>query len=313
MEHFLLSLNTILPLFLIMITGYLSRHFGIISRELIAPFNRIAFRIFIPCLLFYNVYTSRLDGLIRPQLLLFGVGGVLMVLLVVLTIVCRVEKDCSKRGVLVQAIFRSNYVIMGLALAKSLSNSPEIGMVAIMIAVIIPLYNVLSVIILETLRGERTDLRTILRQIAQNPLVIGSVLGIIALLLHLQLPTAVESAIGSIGNIGTALQVFLLGAFFHFDGLKRYKSILIMVVFFRLVLVPGVMLSIAAILGFRGLEFISLLGLFASPTAINSFTMVQQMNCGHEELAGDIVVLTSACSIFTMFGWIWLFKSLGFF
>ena len=66
------------------------------------------------------------------------------------------------------------------------------------------------------------------------------------------------------------------------------------------------------LLGFRGVEFVSLLGIFASPTAINSFTMAQQMG-GDEELAGDIVIVTSAASAFTFCGWIFLFKSLGIF
>jgi hypothetical protein len=73
------------------------------------------------------------------------------------------------------------------------------------------------------------------------------------------------------------------------------------------------MLSAAALLGIRGVEFLGLIGIFASPTAVNSFTMVQQMKCGDEELAGDIVVMTSAVSIFSFFLWIYLFKSLGMF
>ena len=56
----------------------------------------------------------------------------------------------------------------------------------------------------------------------------------------------------------------------------------------------------------------SLLGVFASPTAVNSFTMAQQMG-GDAELAGDIVVVTSAVSMLTMFLWVFLFKSLGMF
>lgn len=78
-------------------------------------------------------------------------------------------------------------------------------------------------------------------------------------------------------------------------------------------MIPGILLSAAALLGIRGVEFIGLIGIFAAPTAVNSFTMVQQMNCGDTELAGDIVVLTSALSMFSFFVWIYLFKSLAVF
>ena len=68
--------------------------------------------------------------------------------------------------------------------------------------------------------------------------------------------------------------------------------------------------TLGALLGFRDAAFVSLLGVFASPTAVNSFTMAQQMG-GDAELAGDIVVSTSALCIVTMFAWSVLFKALG--
>ena len=79
----------------------------------------------------------------------------------------------------------------------------------------------------------------------------------------------------------------------------------------KLFVTPAVMLFLARALGFRGVEFVALIGVFASPTAVNSFTMVQQMDCGDAELAGDIVIATSAVSIVSFFLWIWLFKSMG--
>ena len=87
----------------------------------------------------------------------------------------------------------------------------------------------------------------------------------------------------------------------------------------RLVVMPAIFLSLGALLGFRGVEFAALIGIFASSNAVAAFTMAQQMG-GDAELAGDIVVTTSAASIltmffwmFTIFGWSFLFKSLGMF
>ena len=107
-------------------------------------------------------------------------------------------------------------------------------------------------------------------------------------------------------------QLFLLGAFFQFSGLKTYRRELVTVSIAKLIVSPGLFLGLGALLGFRGVAFVSLIGIFASPTAVNSFTMAQQMG-GDAELAGDIVVTTSAASILTMFFWIFLFKSLGMF
>ena len=83
------------------------------------------------------------------------------------------------------------------------------------------------------------------------------------------------------------------------------------VVGIKLFLTPAVILSAAVLLGIRNGDFVGLIGIFASPTAVNSFTMVQQMRCGDAELAGDIVVMTSAVSILSFFLWILVFKNIG--
>lgn len=116
----------------------------------------------------------------------------------------------------------------------------------------------------------------------------------------------------SVSGIASPLQLFLLGAFFQFSGLRRYARELTAVVAAKLIVFPGLFLGLGALLGFRDAAFVSLLGVFASPTAVNSFTMAQQMG-GDAELAGDTVVVTSAVSMLTMFLWVFLFKSLGMF
>lgn len=312
MENFLISLNAILPMFLMMAVGYLSRRLGLLGREDVFGINKIAFRVFLPCLLFYNVYCSDLASAIRPRLILYAVCGVLIVFACAVVYVLLTEKAPERRGVMIQGIFRSNYVIMGMPVATTLLGEGELGPISILIAVIVPLFNVLAVVILEVFRGGRPKPLEVLGQILKNPLIISSVLGILVLLLKITLPDFLVSAVKGLGSVATPLQLFLLGAFFRFDGLRRYRRALTTVALGKLVVAPAVFLSAAALLGFRGVEFVSLLGIFASPTAVNSFTMTQQMG-GDEELAGDIVVVTSAASAFTFFGWIFLFKSLGIF
>ena len=313
MENFMLSANAVLPMFLLLAAGYLSKRFGILSLEDIPRTNRIAFRIFLPCLLFYNIYNAELSYAIRPKLILFAICGVLLVFAGAVYGVHRFEKIQDRKGPIAQGIFRSNFVIMGIPIAQAIVGDADLSPVAILIAVIVPMFNFLSVVILEKFRGGRVKTGEVLLEIAKNPLIIGSVLGIVFLLLRIRLPAVVEKAVSNLGSIATPLQLFLLGAFFRFSGLRRYVRPLTVVTLVKLFVTPAIMLSAAALLGIRGVEFLGLIGIFASPTAINSFTMVQQMKCGDAELAGDIVVMTSAVSIFSFFIWIYLFKSLGMF
>lgn len=308
----MISANAVLPMCLIMALGYGTRRLGWIRREEISVINKIAFRIFLPCLLYYNVYCSDLSGSFDPLLMAYAVGGVLLTFGLSLGYTLLTEKLPERRGVMIQGMFRSNYVIMGIPVATALLGSDQLGTVSILIAVVVPLFNMLAVVVLEVFRGQKPKPLHILGQIAKNPLVIGSVLGILTLAAGIRLPHILEQTIQSISAIASPLQLFLLGAFFQFSGLKTYRRELVTVSAAKLIVSPGLFLGLGALLGFRGVAFVSLIGIFASPTAVNSFTMAQQMG-GDAELAGDIVVVTSAVSILTMFLWVFLFKSLGMF
>ncbi|MCI7321386.1 MAG: AEC family transporter [Clostridiales bacterium] len=312
MENLMISANAVLPMCLIMALGYGTRRLGWIRREEIFAINKIAFRIFLPCLLYYNVYCSDLSGSFDPLLMAYAVGGVLLTFGLSLGYTLLTEKLPERRGVMIQGMFRSNYVIMGIPVATALLGSDQLGTVSILIAVVVPLFNMLAVVVLEVFRGQKPKPLHILGQIVKNPLVIASALGILTLAAGIRLPHILERTIQNVSAIASPLQLFLLGAFFQFSGLKTYRRELVTVSAAKLIVSPGLFLGLGALLGFRGVAFVSLIGIFASPTAVNSFTMAQQMG-GDAELAGDIVVVTSAVSMLTMFLWVFLFKSLGMF
>lgn len=312
MENLMISANAVLPMCLVMALGYGTRRLGWLRREEIFAINKIAFRIFLPCLLYYNIYCSDLSGSFDPLLMAYAVGGVLLTFGLSLGYTLLTEKLPERRGVMIQGMFRSNYVIMGIPVATALLGADQLGTVSILIAVIVPLFNMLAVVVLEVFRGQKPKPLHILGQIAKNPLVIGSVLGILTLAAGIRLPHILEQTIQSVSAIASPLQLFLLGAFFQFSDLKTYRRELVTVSIAKLIVSPGLFLGLGALLGFRGVAFVSLIGIFASPTAVNSFTMAQQMG-GDAELAGDIVVTTSAASILTLFLWIFLFKFLGMF
>ena len=313
LEDFLLSANAVVPMFLLMAAGYAAREAEILERGDVFRFNRAAFRIFLPCLLFMNIYESDLHAAANPGLILFAVTGVLLVFFASCVGVKYLEPLENRKGVVAQGIFRSNFVIMGLPVAEVLTGGKDLGSVTLLIATVVPLFNFLAVFVLETFRGGKVKPGEVLLEILKNPLVVSSLLGILFQMLSVRLPGLVETAVSNLGRIATPLQLFLLGAFFRFDGMKVRLRPVIAVTAVKLFVTPGLILPAAAVAGFRGAEFIALIGVFATPTAVNSFTLVQQMHCGDEELAGNIVVATSAVSMLSLFLWILLFRHLGMF
>lgn len=294
--------NAVMPLFLIMGLGYGVKYLGGIRVEDVPGLNKMAFRFFMPVMLFWNLYTSTIAQAVQPKLLLFAVGATLVMYGLSLAIVLPTEKDHEKQGVKIQGMYRSNLAIIGLPLATVLVPGADMGPVAMLAAIIVPLFNVLAVITLTAFRGERLPAGRLIKMVATNPLILGSAVGLVFLGTGWRLPTALESAVHQVAAMTSPFMLFLLGAFFRFSGLRRYRRDLIEVCVVRLFLMPALLLTAAFLIGIRGVGFAGLISVFASATAIASFTMTQQMG-GDAELAGDIVVSTSALCIVTMFAW----------
>ena len=312
MNSFRICLTAIAPIFLIIAAGYAARRFGAIREEDVPRMNSVAFRFFMSCMCFYNVYASDLSSALRPRLIAFTVPGVLIAYVLSLIYgVLRVPRP-EQRGVVIQGLFRSNYTILGLPLAAGLFGSGEIGVAAVTSAVVVPIFNTLSVITLEVCGGKKPGIPKLLLAVAKNPLILGTAAGLLMLALGIRLPAPLEKAAQMMSQAASPLMLFLLGAFFRFRGLKDHWRQLLTVCLGRLVVIPAIAMSAAVALGFRGIELITLLTVFASSTAVASFPMAQQQG-GDAALAGDIVVATSACASVTLFLWCFLFKSLNYF
>ena len=309
MESFVVCLNAVLPIFLLMAAGYAARCFHLLDRADVEKINRIVFRAFMPVMVFYNLYSSDLSSAMRGSLLGYAAIGVLAEYLLSLGYALLFVKEHSRRGVVIQGLYRSNFVIIGLPIAESLVGG-DLGPVAMLLAVVIPIFNILAVITLSVFNGKKPGLKEVVLDILKNPLIIGSVAGIAALLAGLRLPAPLEKVVSQMSGATSPVLLFLLGAFFQFKGMRSHMRELAAVCAGRLVVFPALFLGLAVAIGFHGVELVSLTGVFASSTAIASFTMAQQMD-GDAELAGDIVVWTSALCSFTLFGWSLLFKLMG--
>lgn len=307
MENLILSLNVVLPLFLTMALGYFLKLIGMFDKKLLDSMNNLVFKAFLPLLLFNNIYKTNLEGALNVKLLSFAFISVICVFLIILVIIPLIEKDNSKRGVMIQGIFRSNFVIFGLTVASSLYDESQVGIIAILVGVVIPTFNVLAVICLEMFRGGKLNVKQLMKGIVTNPLIIASAIGIIFLYFGIKLPTAIEKSVSDISKIATPLSLILLGGSFAFKDVKTHLKQMLITVVGRLIILPGVVMPICVLAGFRGVDLLGLLLIFASPTAVSSFTMAQKMD-GDSDLAAQIVVFTSAFSVLTVFLWIFILK-----
>jgi len=312
MESLILSFNSVMPIFLLMLTGYILKAVNIADKKGFDTVNRLVFKAFLPTLLFYNIYKTESADVVNPGLMIFTVAGTLIVFAVGYASVFILTKDNAKRGVMLQGFFRSNYAILGLPLVEYICEGKTSGLSSLMVAVIVPLFNVLAVISLERFRDGKLDIPKMLKGVLTNTLIIGCLLGLVFYLAGIKLPDVVEKAVSDVAKIASPLAIIVLGASFTFSSLRGCVKELCTVVAARLVIVPAIAIFFAVLLGFTGEALACVLIAFGAPVAVSSFSMAQQMG-GDEALAAQVVVVSSALCLLTLFGWIFLLNSMGLF
>lgn len=310
MENFILSFNVVTPLFIIMSLGYYLKYIKLLDKQTLNVMNSVCFKFFLPILLFFNIYQSDVKSSFNINLITFSVSSIVILFVVLCFLIPKIEKDNKKRGVMIQGIFRSNFVIFGMPIATSIYGEGNIGTTALLIAVIVPLFNLLSVISLELFRDGEINLKKILKGIITNPLIIASAIGILFVTLNITLPIFIEKSVSDIAKIATPLSLILLGGSFSFSHIKEYLNHTIIIVFNKLIFVPLIFIPIAIKLGFRGIELLTILLIFAAPVAVSTFQMSKQMD-GDSILAEQSIVFTCLFCIPTVFLWILTLKQLS--
>lgn len=309
MDNLIVSMNAVLPLMLCMAAGYFFQRIGLGDPGFYSMCNKLCFKTFLPIMIFINIYDSSLDAASDPWFFVYALLGILAVFLICMFLIPKMVKEDGRRAVLIQGIFRSNYVLFGVPVAVNLYGSENSAPAALLAAAAIPMFNVLAVIALEYYSPTKKGLKSVLVGIAKNPLIWGALLGLLAKAVDLHLPAGIYKGIADMGKMASPLALVALGATFKFTAVRKNLPYLTIGVIGRIAAVPLLLLPLAVLLGFRDVQLASLLILFASPTAVSSYTMAAAY--GHDsELAGQQVVFTSICSLFSVFLWIWIFKML---
>lgn len=311
MNNLSVSFQVVLPLFLMLLLGYAVRQTKLATPDCFTQMNKLTFRIFLPLVIFKNIYVSDLSTAFNGKLILSGIVIVLVMFALSFFAILKLEKENKRRGVLIQAIFRSNFIIFGLSVCANMYGDEACGAVSLLVTFIIPLYNILAVVALESFRENgKFNILKILKGIATNPLILSAVLGLIVLLSGIRFPSVLEDTIFDLASVATPLALVVLGGSFEIGSVKNNLRPLFIGLIGRLVLMPAIFLPVCIYLGFRGPELLGLMVMLGAPTAVSSYTMAQQMD-GDGELAGELVVFGTLFSVLTIFLWTFLLTSLG--
>lgn len=185
--NFVICLRAVLPVFMMILIGMGVKKIGWLTTEEVKKFNKFTFNMFFPPMMFRNVWESDMSKGMSWGFVFFCVFTIVATALISSLVFRRIEKDPRTVAVMVQASFRSNFVLMGLPIVTNLFGQARMGEIAAVLVVVVPVFNVAAVVVLETFRGGTIDIRSILKGVLTNPIIDGTIAGFLFVALHIPL------------------------------------------------------------------------------------------------------------------------------
>ena len=309
MESLLMATKVVVPMAMMVGIGVLFRIFKLADGPTMKKIDGMIFKVFMPMVSFYNIYKTDFSQFGDVSYILYGVAVIMAVFLCAMFVVPKFVKPVPTAASFGQAIYRSNYLIFGAAVAESIYGAGNFGMVTLLGSVVVPIFNAQAAVQLETARHGAADAKKLLLAIAKNPTVIATVAGLTINFTGIVLPDLVLEVVQDLAGLTTPLSFLSIGVTLSL-GLVAKKAYLFSAVALRLVIIPAIFVPLGAMLGFRGQELCALMILFAAPTAVSSYPMAVAMDADGD-FAAQMVAYTTVFCLPTIFLFTLVLNSLG--
>lgn len=312
MQNLIFTLNLVIPVFLIVGIGLLLKKLKVINDNFVSISSKVVFTVSLPALIFVETTKISIGELFNLKLIGFICIITVILYLIIWLISIPYIKSGSDRAVFIQGSYRSNYAIIGLALISNVFGPKGLSKASILLAFVIPLFNVLAVIALTLpVRKDRNlNFKRLLLEILKNPLIIAIIVSLPFSYFEIKLPQIIFSTVNYLALLTLPLALLGVGGFLNFSDLKRASGIAFSSSFIKLIFIPLVASFAAYELGFKGAELGIIFILFGCPTAIASFIMAEAMNV-NSRLAGNILLITTLGSVVTITLGLFILKQNG--
>ncbi|ENW95484.1 AEC family transporter [Acinetobacter sp. NIPH 298] len=284
------------PLVAFIASGYLFKKYNFLSKEFWAGAEKLNYYILFPALLFNTLATTKID----LHSLSSAVVAMLIVVLTVTAVmyVLRMFWDIqpARFGVHVQSMVRFNTYI-GLALVASLFQKEGMAILVILLALCIPLVNVISVLALTT--KEQMAIKPVLIALLKNPLIVSCIVGGLVNVLSIPIWDGLSSLIKLFSASSLPLGLLCVGAALQFMQIKKDIVVLLADTFARLLAVPALAFLVCTWFGLPSLQTQILVVFFALPTASAAYILTKVLG-GDSQLMAAVISFQTLCAAVTL-------------
>ncbi len=302
------TLNIVAPVFVIVFLGIILKKIFFIDSHFLESSSNLVFKISMPALVFLAISRCSPADVFRWSDLGLVYGGTILFFLLAWWIAGFISADPKSQASFTQGCFRSNFAIIGLPLIKNWLGSDALSHAALLLSMIMPLYNILAVLALTIPLQQSFHPQKIIKEILTNPLIIATVLGLLFATIPIPLPQIALETLDSLADLTFPLSLLGIGASLNFSHFKSNRVMVMTAVLIKTILIPLVLTSVAWLLNDRGDHLAILFILFSAPTAVASFMMAKAMDADFQ-LAATIVVTATLTSVFSISAGIFIMKS----
>lgn len=313
MEQLLFSLNATIPVFLVMVIGYILKRLHFVDEPFVKTLNSFNYKITLPALVFRDIASSDFYSAWDTRYVLYCFLVTLFTIMSIWGLAALFYKNKAQLGEFVQASYRSSAAVLGIAFIQNIYGNS--GMAPLMIIGTVPLYNIAAIFILSFTGPNATGLdkasvKASVKGIFTNPIIIGIVLGMVVSACRIDFPVMIDKTINNIAVLASPLALLGLGA--GFEGKKALNAIkpTAVAAFLKIAALPALFLPLAIYMGFTDEKLVAILVMLGSPTTASCYIMAKNM--GHDgTLTSSVVVATTFLSSVTLTFYLFILKIMG--
>ena len=310
-DNIVFTANIVAPVFLIIAVGYLAKKRKIINEVFVDVTSKFVFRISLPVFIFLEISELDLSQVFDIDQIVFITSATFITYLLIWIGTFPYIKNPEDKSAFIQGAFRGNYAIVGLALISNLFGDDALGKATLILAFLLPVYNVLAVIVLTVPKHQgKINFKSMLMEILFNPLILAVVFALPFSFLKIQLPEMFITTGNYFADLALPLALVGIGGSLNIENLKSASTLAFFSSIIKIVILPLILTFAAIFLGYRNDDLGIMFIVFACPTAIASFVMADVMGA-NSKLAGNIIMITTLGSVFTIAIGILMLKSFG--
>jgi len=310
-DNIVFTANIVAPVFLIIAVGYFAKRSKIINEVFVDVTSKFVFQISLPVFIFLKISVLDLSQVFEIKQITYIYAGTIIPYILIWIGTIPFIKNPKDKSSFIQGAFRGNYAIVGLALISNLFGDDALGKATLILAFLLPLYNILAVIVLIVPKHQgKINFKSIFLEILFNPLILAVIFALPISYFKFILPEMFISTGTFLSDLALPLALVGIGGSLNMENLKRASNLAFSSSIIKIVVLPIVLTAIAFLLGYRNDDLGIMFILFACPTAIASFVMADAMGA-NSKLAGNIIMITTLGSVFTISFGILILKSFG--